>query len=486
MAAREQRHAASSRGPVPRRGFRTWIPELLVVLVVLAAGLQVQFDLGRRWFGLDGADPVSNPAQVAAPAGLDLRTGRTAPAVAATLVPGAVDAASVRRALARLVTSPELGRHLALRVVDLSNGDAVFERGAEAITPASTMKLLTTAAALNALGPRSHFSTRVVATGNRVVLVGGGDPFLASTPARARKQYPDRADLTTLAQRTAAVLAKRGITKVVLGYDASLFTGPAVNPHWPATYVPENVVPPISALWADEGRGRGGRYLDDPAQGAAEVFAAALRAQKIGVVGSPTAQQATAAATEIASVQSASLGEIVQQTLAVSDNNAAEVLARHVGAVVNGDASSVGGLKAIFAVLKGLGVDVSGSQAYDGSGLSRENKLTATTLLDVLRVAASPDHPKLREVITGLPVAGFTGSLRHRFDLGPAQAQGRVRAKTGTLTGVHGLAGIATDLDGNLMAFVFVADRVGGTNPLTVQHDLDLMAAALGACHCGV
>lgn len=484
MAAREQRHAAGSRRPVLGRRILRWIPELLVLLVVVAAGLQVQFDLGHRWFGLERIDPASNPAQVLAPAGLDLVAGKKESAVAGTLDPGAVDPAAVRAALAGLVANPELGKHLALRVVDLSNGEPVFSRGADAVIPASTMKLLTSAAALTALGPRSHFSTRVVATGNRIVLVGGGDPFLASSPARA-KGYPVRADVTTLAQRTAEALTKRGITQVSLAYDASLFTGPAVNPHWPATYVPENVVPPISALWVDEARVKG-RYVADPARAAVETFAAALRAHKIGVTGTPTERKAPAAATEIASVQSASVGEIVQQTLAVSDNNAAEVLARHVGAAIGGDASFVGGLEAIFDVLEGLGVDVTGSKAYDGSGLSRENKLTAKTLLDVLRVAASADHPKLREVLTGLPVAGFTGSLRHRFDEGPADAQGRVRAKTGTLTGVHGLAGIATDLDGNLMAFVFVADQTGGSNSLSVQHDLDLMAAALGACHCGV
>jgi len=91
----------------------------------------------------------------------------------------------------------------------------------------------------------------------------------------------------------------------------------------------------------------------------------------------------------------------------------------------------------------------------------------------------------LREVITGLPVAGFTGSLQERFDQGPAAARGRVLAKTGTLTGVHGLAGVATDLDGDLLGFVMIADRVAVPNTLPARHDLDLMAAALGACHCG-
>lgn len=481
---REQRHTARSRrGPVRR--VLGWIPDVLVVLVVVAAGLQVQFDLGHRWFGLERADPSTDPAGVLAPAGLGLDAGATEPAVLDGLTPGAVDPAAVRRVLTPVLDGAELGKHATFRVVDLSDGTAVFQRDAGAVIPASTMKLLTSAAALSALGPTTRFSTSVVASGNKLVLVGGGDPFLASSKAKAKGQYPARADLATLAARTATALAARGTTKVTLSYDAGLFTGPAVNPRWPASYITDNVVPPISALWVDEARGADGRYVADPAAAAADAFAAALRARKIDVVGTPKKQQGPGTGTPVAAVQSATVGEIVQQTLAVSDNNAAEVLARHVGATVGGDASFTGGLEAVFEVLDDLGVDVSDSVAYDGSGLSRENDLTARTLVDVLRIAASADHPELREVITGLPVAGFTGSLQKRFDRGPAAAQGRVRAKTGTLTGVHGLAGIAADLDGNLMAFAFVADRVPVEDTLAAQRDLDLLAAALGSCHCG-
>jgi D-alanyl-D-alanine carboxypeptidase/D-alanyl-D-alanine-endopeptidase (penicillin-binding protein 4) len=135
-------------------------------------------------------------------------------------------------------------------------------------------------------------------------------------------------------------------------------------------------------------------------------------------------------------------------------------------------------------VLQRLGVPVTGSTVYDGSGLSRHNRLTAETLLGVLRIASSPDHPELRAVITGLPVAGFTGSLQWRFDDAPAAARGRVRAKTGTLTGVSGLAGVITDVDGNRMAFVAIADKVARPQTVAARHDLDLIAGALGACHC--
>jgi D-alanyl-D-alanine carboxypeptidase/D-alanyl-D-alanine-endopeptidase (penicillin-binding protein 4) len=188
---------------------------------------------------------------------------------------------------------------------------------------------------------------------------------------------------------------------------------------------------------------------------------------------------------ELAAVQSAPLGEIVEKTLAVSDNNAAEVIGHHVGLAVLQDGSFSGGTAAVMQVLQGLGVDTTGSRVYDGSGLSRRNRLTPETLLGVLRVAASTDHPQLRAVITGLPVAGFVGSLQARFDDAPADVRGRVRAKTGTLTGVSGLAGIATGVDGTRMAFVAITDDVAVPRTLAARHDLDLIAGALGGCRCG-
>ena len=59
-------------------------------------------------------------------------------------------------------------------------------------------------------------------------------------------------------RRTAATLTASGIRAVRLSYDDSLFSGPAVNPAWEASYLPDDVVTPVSALWVDEGLGPGG------------------------------------------------------------------------------------------------------------------------------------------------------------------------------------------------------------------------------------
>jgi D-alanyl-D-alanine carboxypeptidase/D-alanyl-D-alanine-endopeptidase (penicillin-binding protein 4) len=249
--------------------------------------------------------------------------------------------------------------------------------------------------------------------------------------------------------------------------------------------VPDGVVSPITALWVDEGRDASGfGRVADPSAEAASEFARALERAGVKVVGRPAPEDAGADAKVLARATGVPLGQVVEQVLAVSDNEAAEVLARHVGLAVAGKGSSAAGTDAVLATLRQLGVRTANAKVYDGSGLSRENRIDPDTLVDVLRLASSADQPDLRSVLTGLPVAGFTGSLTFRFDNAPEPGRGRVRAKTGTLTGVSALAGVATDLDGVPMVFALVADRVKLRDTLEAQQTLDDLAAALGACHC--
>jgi serine-type D-Ala-D-Ala carboxypeptidase/endopeptidase (penicillin-binding protein 4) len=137
----------------------------------------------------------------------------------------------------------------------------------------------------------------------------------------------------------------------------------------------------------------------------------------------------------------------------------------------------------VLATLTKLKVPTAGLRLYDGSGLSREDLITPAALTGVLRAAAA--DPRLSGVLEGLPVAGFTGSLVERFE-DPASVPGLgiVRAKTGTLTGVHSLAGTVTDLDGTVMTMVLMADRVTPARTLAARQALDDAAAALAGCHC--
>ncbi len=463
--------------------------EILVVVLLAVAVASYQFDLGERWFGWTPADPRTNPSAVLPPEGLRLPAAAVAPAVAKRRAAAAVDPARVAAVVQPLLRRRVLGKHYGVLVTDLTTGRAVYRQGATTVTPASTTKLVTGTAALEALGPMARFRTSVrwVSSTRQLVLVGGGDPFLVSSPRLGRSSYPLRADLQTLARSTVRKLRSLKVRRVQLAYDDSHFTGPSVNPAWPTSYISEAVVPPISALWVNQGQSpTGSGFLSDPAAGAAQVFATALRSAGLTVGPRVTHETAPPEAVDVAAVSSAPLGEIVERTLAVSDNQAAEVLARHVGLAERQEGSFQAGTAAVLDVVRRLGVPVDGDQLYDGSGLSRQNVLSLDSLAGVLRLAESPDHPALRQVFTGLPVAGFTGSLQFRFDKGPGEARGRVRAKTGTLTGVHGLAGVADDLSGGRMAFVVVADQVGPLMDFKAQVLIDRIAAALGACTCGV
>lgn len=468
--------------------FLRWFPVVLVLVVLAAAGASYRFELGPRWFGLEAADPSADPAAVAPPEGLTLPELSAPTPVAAAVTdpaPGSVSATKVRRALLTTLGDPNLGSDVFASVSALGADAPLFQRGDGVAVPASTTKLLTTTAALAVLGPDHTFRTSVVASGgSRIVLVGGGDPFLASRPDP--EAYPHRADVVTLARATAAALDGQGISKVRLGYDDSLFSGPRISPHWPADYVPDGVVSPISALWVDEGRPPSGPgRVDDPSMSAATVFAAALTRAGVRVLGAPQPRRAGSEASPLADVESAPLADIVEQTLSVSDNEAAEVLAHQVGLASSGRGTFAGGAAGVIGALDDLGVRTQGAELYDGSGLSRDDRLAPRTLTDVLQVAAAAAHPELRSVVTGLPVAGFSGSLSDRFADSAPQGRGRVRAKTGTLSGVSALAGVVTDLDSNPMVFVLMADRVALADTLDARDALDALAAALGACHCG-
>ena len=481
MAGGDVRHSDVPSG----RRVRRWGSGVVGFVLALAVA-SYAFDLGPRVLGWHHPSPLTEPAAVAPPPGLTLPTPSPVAEVAARSEESAASPTAVRRAIARLLRDKDLGPRVSVGVAS-ADGSEVFSTGPSTVTPASTMKVLTSTAALASLGPDHTFRTTVVAgrSSREVVLVGGGDPLLARAPDS--DVYPARADVVTLAKATARSLKGLGRTRVRLGYDTTLFSGPSDNPAWRASYVPEDVVSPISPLWVDAGRERDGSVsrADDPALAAADEFARALEREGIVVKGKPRPAVAQPEAQEYAGVSSAPLSQIVQWTLEVSDNEAAEVLFRHVALATGRPGSFAAGSAAVREVLSGLGVDLTGARILDGSGLSRKDRLSTGMLLSVLDVAASDEHPDLRTVVSGLPVAGFTGSLTYRFDTGADAGLGRVRAKTGTLTGVHGLAGVVTDLDGTVLSFVAIADKVKVVDTLDARERLDEVAAALAACHCG-
>ncbi|HEY7879733.1 MAG TPA: D-alanyl-D-alanine carboxypeptidase/D-alanyl-D-alanine-endopeptidase [Streptosporangiaceae bacterium] len=407
----------------------------------------------------------------------------------------------VSAALAGVLGSGVLGKQSGAEVIDPATGRVLFAQGgSDLIQPASTTKLVTAAAALDVLGPAARFSTRVVAGASpgSIVLVGGGDPTLAAGPVPA-SDYPQPATLKALAAATARALRAQGRRSVRMGYDTSLFTGPPLAPGWPMAYITTGNVTAITPLEVDQGRlTRGGAPEDaddpgnyrprstDPAAQAAGAFAAFLGADGIRVAGQPGQQQAAAHAATLAAVSSPPLSAIVGWMLRESNNVIAENLARQVALREGRPASFSGAAAAVTAVLRRLGVP-GGIHLVDGSGLSPQDRIAPATLARLVSLASVGAHGRLRAAVTGMPVAGFSGTLapgQSVFSGFTPRSRGLVRAKTGNLSSVATLAGLVYDASGRVLAFAFMTDRVRPVKLGQAAGGLDRMASALAGCGC--
>jgi D-alanyl-D-alanine carboxypeptidase/D-alanyl-D-alanine-endopeptidase (penicillin-binding protein 4) len=224
--------------------------------------------------------------------------------------------------------------------------------------------------------------------------------------------------------------------------------------------------------------------FDSPDLAAGRIFAEALGvpASKVTVTGRPTDPDAR----ELGKVSSPTIASLVERMLVTSDNVLAEGLARQVAVAKDMPASFVGGAQATRDALEELGVSTAGFGLVDGSGFSHQNRLSTQTLTAILTLAAGEEHPDLRMIISGLPVAAYSGTLTNRYVSASAgkTAAGTVRAKTGTLSGVSSLAGVAVDADGRLLAFSFIADDTNREFAGPSQSALDTVAAAIAGCGC--
>lgn len=378
-------------------------------------------------------------------------------------------------------------------VIDSNSRKVLFDQRSQLpLVPASTTKIVTATAALAALAPDHRLTTKVVQSGQsgqsgqRIVLVGGGDPTLAGERTSG---FLQPAALPDLARRTAAALRAAGVDRVRLDYDTSMYGDPRPAPGWKSNYLPEGSVAPVTALAVNEGRARPIACADDatvaraadPPLAAAQAFAQQLRRRGIQAqVGAEVV--AAKGARQLAAVQSPPIPALVEHMLECSDNDLAEALVRHVAIARDRPADFAGASRAVRAVLAELGV-AQGVEVYDGSGLSIRNRITPAALARIIALAASSRRPELRPAITGMPVAGFSGTLEDRF-VGAAEQTGvgTVRAKTGSLSDVSTLAGLAYDADGRVLAFAFMVNQVRSTEAARLA--LDRLAAVVAGCGC--
>jgi D-alanyl-D-alanine carboxypeptidase/D-alanyl-D-alanine-endopeptidase (penicillin-binding protein 4) len=345
-------------------------------------------------------------------------------------------------------------------VRDLDTGRTLFSSKADVPrVPASVEKLYTTSAALMRFGPDASFSTTVVGRGfldpdgvwrGNLYLRGGGDPTL------------DRADL----QRLAGEVGGAGIIRVdgsVLGdesrFDAlrgSFDTGGAYD---------SDIGGSLSALALGRGFAKDGQ----PAAQAARQFAKVLRGEGVRVEGRSGTGTAPADATEVATVPSPPIRDLIRLTNAPSDNFLAEMLVKDLGAQFAGAGTTAAGVGIVRAQLATLGVH---PQIVDGSGLSRADR---TTPREVVRLLETMHQQEVAGAFEGsLAVAGRTGTIRKRMRGTPAQD--RCKAKTGTLIGVSSLAGVCQAAGGATIAFAMLMNRTAVGRAHRVQ---DHIAAAI-------
>ncbi len=414
----------------------------------------------------------------------------------ATVLCAVAQAQDLRKVVAQ---SEALGVRTGVYVRDVESGQPLYaHRSAEAFTPASNMKVLTAAAVLWGLGPSHEFVTRFTVRSNRLVVHASGDPNWIT----GSEHDPARIFAGVAQQlRAAGVEAVAGVD-----LDEGVYRGPGRPPNWPKNQLDLWYCAPTDAFVLEQGTFRvriapGDGATADVAlvappvnrgiQGAIQMTASAKDArygaidlvdavkvngrfprrssevvirnavreprdwyraalssalESAGIRIDPSAMVADR---EVGSVRTP-LAPSLLRVLRDSSNFDAEQCVRALGARVAGDGSLRGGMAAVrtqlLSLVGNLPTDV---VLEDGSGLSRDNKLTPALLATVVREALRGPGSGL--FLASLPVGGASGTLDDRFT--DKRLAGRVMAKTGWINGCSSLSGVVKLDDGRLRIF---------------------------------
>ena len=274
-----------------------------------------------------------------------------------------------------------------------------------------------------------------------------------------------------------AVIVRAGVRRIdgALVADDSRYDRVRAVPDWKPSEIAEGDVGALGALVVNGGHASNSNApATDPALDTVRALADLLTARGVQISGGVRdAENPTpTGAHEIARVESPPLAAIVEQMLAASNNETAELLTREISVAVGGPGSTGTGTNAIRVVLAAQGVPVSGIQLHDGSGLAPDDRVTCGALLRVIELSARPEFGAIDR---GLPVAARSGTLALRFAGTPLA--GRLRAKTGHIDGVVGLAGV---IDGGATPrFAFIANGSFSTDAGAQLQDT--IATTIGA-----
>jgi D-alanyl-D-alanine carboxypeptidase/D-alanyl-D-alanine-endopeptidase (penicillin-binding protein 4) len=393
--------------------------------------------------------------------------------------------AGIEAQLAGQLADPALAQFSGI-VIDPDTGTVLWNKDSNSPQlPASTAKLLTGAALLTSVDPTSRFVTKVVAGDQEgdIVLVGGGDVTLSARNEGVGTVY----DGAPLMADLAAQVRASGVDVKRIVLDTEYWSDPDLADGWLTSDIrgtpgsAQGYITRMSPLMVDGDRedpaNENSVRTGDPANTAGKALARLLGNPDLTLVAGTAPENGTV----IGQVSSQPMSVLLAQALEKSDNVLAEALARQVAIARGAPPSFAGASAAILEALEDLKIDTIGVEMYDGSGISTKDRVPPAVLAQVVALAVKGDTPALRNLLTGLPVAGVSGSLADRFqDPGSSAGAGWVRAKTGSLEVTYALAGYVPDVDGRIVVFAFVSNGVGtGTRPA-----LDALAAGLRGCGC--
>jgi len=318
--------------------------------------------------------------------------------------------------------------------IDESNGQVVYEKDSNSLRkPASLMKLYTAAAALTYLDPQQKFTTSTwVGTSDKsLVIQGSYDPWISFLSSQAKKM--GRTSLPGLESKTLGAFREvNGKTRDAKIYYVDLF--PKEVSHIKSYFSKNRIRATMIKVSRDDALKKSHHM--------------------------------------ITSSESPALQTMLSFALMWSDNVLSERIAR-LSARAAGYSFTDKGVSQTFSdVLNSLNVAQGDQIIKDASGLSKENRVRATQIAQLLLQLKK--NSKFAPVIGGLPVGGISGTLRHRFIENAPQAIGLVRAKSGSLNGTVNLAGYVEAGDREYV-FVIIADqlKVGYRSEKTARNTID-------------
>jgi D-alanyl-D-alanine carboxypeptidase/D-alanyl-D-alanine-endopeptidase (penicillin-binding protein 4) len=223
-------------------------------------------------------------------------------------------------------------------------------------------------------------------------------------------------------------------------------------------------------------------HAPDPAQHTLDELARLLEERGVELRGEQRVDAPSGPVVgRLARVESPPLEELLRFAVQRSDNQLTDAIFRAVGRARVGDGSFEGGARGVAQALAGLGVDTEGLVLADGSGLSRDDRITARQLVDLERAMARSRHAARWPGL--MAVMGESGTLDAR--LRGTIAQGRFAGKTGTLRDVTSLAGTTRASDGRRYHLAVLVNDEGSMRWVgrTLTDELVvLLAADLQGC----